>query len=514
MSILKRLVALGAVIFCLAPGGVTSGHLAAATGASSRMPSHEQTSRLVQSAPQSSTTVSGTIRGDRRLLAGAVLTCRQGKRAWRASTNRRGAYRLALAPGRYTCTATANGYHAAAAALRVQERRDVHANFTLTARVSVPARPVNTSTPFVLPTPVATATPSGPVGGTTCMWFNGATLLTDQNAHYYQVNLRADPALMLTIAGTYPAARYASIQVYNVPSATFITGLHDTAFPPDPGSTNPFVSGGARGTGTYTLHAVFAPQPQHPVPGMLYINAAPGSFVTMVYRLYLTDAIAGPQGGVPLPTITASNISSNMPAGCPLPSYYPAVPTAYPWQSLVATPGPAPIGFTRLPGNQGDSYGNVDAAVLGARLDPTSGVYVIHFRAPPTPHTLAGGPVTGDYPLRYWSLCAVDWTGTARQCLVDEQIPVDAQGYVTIVLGATQARPPNATAANGVAWIDLGAFLLPYDLAMRQVIPSPSFTESAFAVPANAAPGPYMGAYAPQVVACSTTQFLTNRCGV
>ena len=123
-------------------------------------------------------------------------------------------------------------------------------------------------------------------------------------------------------------------------------------------------------------------------------------------------------------------------------------------------------------------------------------MYVIHFRAPLTPRTLAGGTVLRSYPLRYWSLCLLDvFSGQARTCYADEQIATDAQGYVTMVLGSTQARPPDATLANGVVWIDFGLFLLPRSLVMRQVIAAPSFNESAFNVPANAPPGPYMGSY-------------------
>ena len=147
----------------------------------------------------------------------------------------------------------------------------------------------------------------------------GGTLPTDNNAHYYQLDVRADPGMILTIAGAYPQARYASFQVYHAPEASFITGIRDTFWLPDPGSVNPFVMGTPRGIGTYTVRALFARQPIHPLPRTMYIDSVRGQVITLIYRLYLPDAAAEPQGNVPLPAVTATYTNSTAPAGCPLP---------------------------------------------------------------------------------------------------------------------------------------------------------------------------------------------------
>jgi len=73
-------------------------------------------------------------------------------------------------------------------------------------------------------------------------------------------------------------------------------------------------------------------------------------------------------------------------------------------------------------------------------------------------------------------------------------------------------RPDNATVDNGVTWISMGAFALPYGLVLRQLLPAASFSSSAAAVPVGARPAAYMGAYAPTVVACTKAQFQADNC--
>lgn len=89
---------------------------------------------------------------------------------------------------------------------------------------------------------------------------------------------------------------------------------------------------------------------------------------------------------------------------------------------------------------------------------------------------------------------------------------MSANGQVTVALGPWWARPSNVTAAHGVTWIGLNWFVVPYTILLRHMLPAPSFTNSAFAVPYGAAPAPYIGTYAPTVVQCTTAQFQANQC--
>ena len=128
------------------------------------------------------------------------------------------------------------------------------------------------------------------------------------------------------------------------------------------------------------------------------------------------------------------------------------------------------------------------------------------------PRTLDGEPFAPGAQLRYWSHCAYDWKLQPHPCLADDQVATDSVGNATVVLGPWWARPRNATVANGVTWINMGAFELPYGLVLRQLLPAASFTGSAMAVPVGARPASYMGAYAPTVVACTKAQFQANLC--
>lgn len=364
--------------------------------------------------------------------------------------------------------------------------------------------------------PASTMPSSTIVATQSCTLGNFPASLTDSNAHYWLAVLVANPQVTLTVTGIYPSARYASLQAYNG-QGDFIGGLTDKDFPPDSGSENPFVSGTQRGTGSYTLHVVFAPAPVQSVPGTLYLNVAAGTGVALVYRIFLPDTGATTSGNVPLPSITAQLGATGAPTNCP--EVHTVSSSARPTIAATATaPRTAstpPPGFFRLSGQQLGGFGNVDAAYLVAGLTPptvTVPLYVVRFQAPTTPHTLAGGSLDPTTQLRYWSLCVYSYTKQPYQCLADEQLPVDQNGMVTVVMGPWWAWPSNATRANGVVWVGLGWFFTPYIAILRQLVPAPGFTSSAFALPDDSPAAPYMGSYAPVITRCTTAQFETNRC--
>ncbi len=340
----------------------------------------------------------------------------------------------------------------------------------------------------------------------------GASLVgTDSNANYWIAFLTADPAITLTIAGTYPSVRYASIQAYDA-SGAYLTGLPDKDFPPDQGSVNPFVAGTPRGVGTYTLHVVFGPPPSPPAPGTLYINQPAGASVSLLYRLYLPDTGASKTGNVPLPTISTQSGSGVAPLVAPQEAQATALALQHappPPASMAATATPTP-GFTRAaPG----SYTNADEAYLAAVLPATTQLYVVRFAAPTNPHTLGGDPLDPHTQLRYWSVCVNNLLDYPYACRADEQVVLTSpHRQATIVIGLQSQRPTNATRAHGVTWISLGTIALSYAVLLRHLLPASSFTQSAFAVPVGAAPGPYMGPYAPTLVVCSTQQFEQSEC--
>jgi hypothetical protein len=518
--------------------------------------SQPHVSGTVNHGPSAATAnLSGVIRDRTGPLAGASLSCKQGKKAWTARTDRRGAYRLRLTPGAYSCVAVASK-HRASSARRVRIVRGKSSRLDVALALLRPSAPVATPTPVPRPTvtPFPTIALSGPTGGATCDWLLGSQnfFITDSNARYYSTNVRADPAVILTVKGTYPHSRFASLSVYsgqafqNTAKAAQLAGFSDQSFLPDPGSVNPYVAGTARGVGTYTLHIMFGPKPASPLAGTLYVDVPNATDLVLIYRLYLPDATADDQGGVPLPSVTARLASSGAATGCPIvpagsvsfartPTPTPYVsgsptitgtvsvtttPTAFATatptvQVSTSTPTPIPVqGFSRLGGPQADVFGNVDAAYLGANLPPSANLYVIRFRAPTAPHTLGGGDIDTTTQVRYWSLCVYDITTRPISCTPDELAPVDAGGTVTFALGPSWAKPPILNTDHSVVWVDLGSSLLQLGtyVVLRELEPSASFAFSPQIVPVGAAPDPYMGPYTPVISQCGTVQFQQGGC--
>jgi hypothetical protein len=58
----------------------------------------------------------------------------------------------------------------------------------------------------------------------------------------------------------------------------------------------------------------------------------------------------------------------------------------------------------------------------------------------------------------YWSVVTVASapSGELWDGVFDMQVPVDKDGYYTIVVSRPEDRPKNATNENGIAWIDWG----------------------------------------------------------
>jgi hypothetical protein len=63
----------------------------------------------------------------------------------------------------------------------------------------------------------------------------------------------------------------------------------------------------------------------------------------------------------------------------------------------------------------------------------------------------------GDGDLRYWSWCSNQGFANTRVnlCAHDENIPVGADGYYTLVVSRAADRPRNAIAQCGIAWLPM-----------------------------------------------------------
>ena len=84
-------------------------------------------------------------------------------------------------------------------------------------------------------------------------------------------------------------------------------------------------------------------------------------------------------------------------------------------------------------------------------------VLLIKAKAPRTPKTFNGNSTYEDNELRYWSICSNQSFGNTRvnDCLFDEEIPVDENGYFTIAISKVEDRPRNAIKECGLAWLPI-----------------------------------------------------------
>ncbi len=113
----------------------------------------------------------------------------------------------------------------------------------------------------------------------------------------------------------------------------------------------------------------------------------------------------------------------------------------------------------------------------------------------------------GQEQLRYWSICQNEFT-TQRYsgCTADENTPVDADGYFTVVISDEADRPKNVTRDNGMVWLPWG----PYPDALvlyRHMLVNPAFKQAIQFVNASDDPKQKMGEFYPDPTYCRRNVF-------
>ena len=84
----------------------------------------------------------------------------------------------------------------------------------------------------------------------------------------------------------------------------------------------------------------------------------------------------------------------------------------------------------------------------------------------------------GTGQVRFWSMCTGDYPSTATYaCVVDKDMPVDRHGDFTLVISTAAARPANAVARCGVAWLPAGPTGQTV-VIMRNMLPAPGFAQA------------------------------------
>lgn len=361
----------------------------------------------------------------------------------------------------------------------------------------------------------------------------------DTGATYWAFSYRLAPGETLRLRGRFPKARYMSFITY-APTGGALDVLTDRDIQPTSGGTNPFASGGKPG-GAYTVTVSAAAdaegpnlvraiaksgtttttlageQPPAPTGRWTPLGSgradAGGVGGTLIYRVYLSGTADDPTGGGGLPdvSVVAPDGTAKTVATCAEPGANPNV------DQLVAEHGPAtdkaapsePI-FIRPAAGVANLYPNPDNIYVATIVHHTPGqVVVLRAKAPTFPDTGAGQPVTGDEQVRYWSLCTNEYRKPypVSSCVADQDVVLDDQGRYTIVVSTPEDRPANATAADGITWLDWGSTKVDGLLLMRQMLPAPDFAEAASKVAEGSPASTVMGAYTPGGAYCAKDAF-------
>ena len=414
-------------------------------------------------------------------------------------------------------------------------------------------------------------------GLTDCFWVGTLSpqtyniLSPDLAVTYWISQFKMPAGAKLELNGQYPRSRYMSFASYN-PMGQPVDGLADDAIAPDAGSVNPFVPGAQRQGSQRNFSVTVQSRPMQagvrvdpatrPANTLFVPTDEPTYQVWM--RVYAADAGRGALGGVSLPKPVMTMADGTRVDGDALcrqyvvkegavrdfratkegnkamfaipgakAPYHPAQPAPVPWNGffnpqftvanvLVNTPFASMrerMDATRRSG----FYGTLDNVYMSTYVDKRYGdVLVLQGKAPRTPRTLQGNAVlNANVDMRYWSYCKARSIadGAADACLLDEQVPQDTNGRYTIAVSTEAARPGNARAECGVAWMPWGVgdgIDNPHGGYMihRHLKPSASFTNSLWSTKAPGDERSVLGDYFPETTYQAKAAFEARGCPV
>jgi hypothetical protein len=354
--------------------------------------------------------------------------------------------------------------------------------------------------------------------------------LVDTAAAYWLDLFQIAPGLRIVVSGTFPDARYASLQVYNGIGSPFVvngvgSALPDYQIAPDPGSVNPWQQQAAPGGHfTVTLREDVAPGQVNTLP-LAPAGTSSGRGL-LEFRVYL------PAGGdfskVTSPALTLEQGGRSQ-------TLAPCAPHTSPGTAPRSTPSSRPTAApsasakTRVVGQLEffkEAFDaltpNVDAAYVLAYLVPPGpgDVVVIRAKAP----TYAAGDHPSPWPaanedVRYWSMCVglatgvlptvvnpLPGGGTDAGCRADDQTRLNAAGEYAYVLG-TEAQRATIESVPGATFLPFSAAQpeATHILMFREILVSSSFAYSpqhVTQVTDPAATAAAMGPYYPRAAIC------------
>lgn len=377
---------------------------------------------------------------------------------------------------------------------------------------------------------VAVPASADPPGSPICAWrfMSNSTNLNvafpDANSTYWLMPYALGPGDSIELSGTYPAARYFSLNTYGTNLDTVDT-LRDNQIEPDPGSGNPYVdaSAAALPAEQQQWHARLvngsADHSRNELRAVASGQSTPIGFV--IVRVYVPNDPGSLSGGVPLPSATLSVGGVRTPIP---PCAQPFDPAAYTgpvadaakaaFDRVIAGaasgafPGNTPEATFSNPASTAGLFPNGDNKYIGTRVSYQPGrLLVVRGKAPAFPDTRAGvSPTDPNQQVRYWSMCQNDLRSPypVVACAADFQTALDGSGYYTYVLGAPADIPANLDPT--VTVIPWGSTDVDKVLFLRNMTPTPAFYPNSVQASQDtgADPATSMGAYYPRATYCDT----------
>lgn len=376
----------------------------------------------------------------------------------------------------------------------------------------------------------------------------------DQAARYWLAHVPLPPGFHVELDGRFPHARYMSFMTYD-PATRAVDGIHDAEIVPDAGSSNPFLAGADRTASnrSYSVRVVNGALPAtgraqntiytdngQPEPQTKSSSAT--QMTTLVYRVYEPDQGLDITGGVGLPEISlvsADGTRRQAVPDCPdhsLPSTQSltdelagagsgAGKDGVPSPELGGQDPPVWLKYTNMPNGVGNGvlnnprtgavwgpyqqatnmlppggfFDNLDNAYMVAFDTSSYGdVVVFHGKAPTIPQTYLPADTTmGTGQVRYWSMCSNTSATQYLGCVKDDDVPLDSQGYYTVVISTAANRPTTARTGCGIEWLPKGP-LPSAPIILRNMLPDPSFTQAIQDIPAQGQEQATLGPYYPQ----------------
>lgn len=378
----------------------------------------------------------------------------------------------------------------------------------------------------------------------------------DEAATYWLAVVPVLPGTRLRIDGHFPDSRYFSFTSYT-PLLAAVDGLTDYRILPVVQGSSPFQNAVAKAGGAYVAYVLPEAPPAIHAANTIYaggLSAMTGQslpldpLALLIYRVYLPNGGGG--GKVDLPKISLESADTgqglmtlDMSFCQPLPPdglpsvINPVIASSSAPQALVnaapstdvggppafiknyTTPETVRVSLSQLLGvdipisaittklNLG-LFPNPDNSYLTALMTRNKGsLYVVRGKAPRAAIHPSDAPL-GDAQLRYWSLCTNEViTQRYVDCLVDNQVSVDGDGYFTLVVSDPDGRPANALESGGFSWLPWGSIYPDSDLIYRHMLPSPGFTQSIQQVQYGQDPAVVMGEYYPRITYCDRATF-------